>query len=67
MAELTPLEQVQADAKRLTLERIEAEKKAIAWQKAQVGAVSLDESVEAAAVVEAEAKAPKAVKSKKEK
>lgn len=59
MAELTHLEQVQADARRLTLERIEAEKKAIAWQEAQEGGVSLDESVEAAKVE------PKAVKKQK--
>jgi hypothetical protein len=63
MAQLTPLEQVQEDARRLTLDRIEAEKKAIAWQEAQEGVVSLDESVEAAKEVEK----PKAVKTKKDK
>lgn len=68
MTELTQLEKVQLDAKRITLERIEAEKKAKAWQESKDGTVSLDESVEAAEVedaVEKPVKKPKAVKSKK--
>lgn len=61
MGQLTPLEQVQLDAQRITLDRIDAEKKAKAWQEAQEGGVSLDESVEAA---KAEVSV-KAVKTKK--
>lgn len=61
MGQLTPLEQVQLDAQRITLDRIDAEKKAKAWQEAQEGVVSLDASVEAA-----KAEVPvKAVKTKK--
>lgn len=69
MAELSQLEQVQLDAKRITLERIEAEKKAKAWQESKKGGVSLDESVEAAKiepVQEEEVKAPKKAVKKKE-
>lgn len=67
MAELTPLEQVQLDARRITIERIEAEAKAKVWQEAQERPISLDESVEAAqAGEEPEVQPkPKAVKTKK--
>ena len=65
MADLTPLEQVQLDAQRITLERIEAEKKAISWQREQEGTVSLDESVEAATEVKTPVKAVKKTKGQK--
>jgi hypothetical protein len=60
MANLTPLEQVQADAARLTLKRIAEEKERKAWQVAQEGTVSLGDDL---AAVEAEKS--KAVKTKK--
>lgn len=66
MAELSQLDKVRLDAERITRERIEAEAKAKAWQVAQKGGVSLDESVEAAKA-EVEEPKPKTVKAKKDK
>jgi hypothetical protein len=48
MAQLTPLEQVQEDAKRITLKRIQEQKESKAWQESQDGTVSLDDQPEVA-------------------
>lgn len=48
MAQLTPLEQVQLDAQRITLQRIQAEKESKAWQESKDGTVSLDDKPEVA-------------------
>jgi antibiotic biosynthesis monooxygenase (ABM) superfamily enzyme len=48
MAQLTPLEQVQEDAKRITLQRIQEQKDSKAWQESQDRTVSLDEQPEVA-------------------
>lgn len=65
MAEqLTPLEQVQEDAKRLTLKRIAEQEESKAWQESQDRTVSLDETPEVAVEPEVKPKA-KAVKTKK--
>lgn len=48
--QLTPLQQVQADAKRLTLKRIEDEKASKAWQEAQQGTVTLEDKPEVVVV-----------------
>jgi len=48
MAKLTPLEQVQLDAQRITLKRIQDEKDSKAWQESQDRTVSLDEQPEVA-------------------
>lgn len=44
--QLTPLEQVQADARRLTLKRIAEQKESIAWQESQDRTLSLDDEPE---------------------
>lgn len=48
MGQLTPLQQVQADAQRLTLKRIAEEKELRAWQESQDGPVSLGDGPEVA-------------------
>jgi hypothetical protein len=48
MAQLTPLEQVQEDAKRITLKRIQEQKDSKAWQESQDHTVSLDDQPEVA-------------------
>jgi hypothetical protein len=48
MAQLTPLEQVQEDAKRITLKRIQEQKESKAWQESKDGTVSLDDQPEVA-------------------
>ena len=48
MAQLTPLEQVQLDAKRITLQRIQEQKESKAWQESQDGTVTLDDQPEVA-------------------
>ena len=48
MAQLTPLEQVQLDAQRITLKRIQDEKDSKAWQESQDRTVTLDEQPEVA-------------------
>lgn len=50
MAQLTPLEQVQLDAQRLTLQRIREEEERKAWQESTDGAITLDDSPEPVAV-----------------
>jgi len=62
--QLTPLEQVQADARRLTLKRIAEQKESIAWQESQDRTLSLDDEPEVAVEPEVKPKA-KAVKTKK--
>jgi hypothetical protein len=44
--QLTPLEQVQEDAKRLTLKRIAEQEESKAWQESQDRTVSLDDEPE---------------------
>ena len=61
MAQLTPLEQVQLDAQRITLKRIQEQKELKEWQESQDGTVSLDDKPEVAVEVEE----PKAVTTKK--
>jgi hypothetical protein len=56
--QLTPLEQVQEDAKRLTLKRIAEQEESKVWQEAQEGTVTLEDKPEVA--VEPEAEKPKA-------
>lgn len=52
MTQLTPLEQVQADAQRLTLKRIQEQEESKAWQESQEGHVTLEDSPEPVAVDE---------------
>lgn len=61
MGQLTPLQQVQADAERLTLKRIADEKTLKAWQESQEGHISLGDEPEVAV----EAEKPKTVTKKK--
>jgi len=56
--QLTPLEQVQEDAKRLTLKRIAEQEESKAWQESQDRTVSLDETPEVE--VKPEVEKPKA-------
>jgi hypothetical protein len=60
MAQLTPLEQVQLDAQRITLKRIQEQKDSKAWQESKDGTVSLDDKPELA--VEAKVKTVKTKK-----
>ena len=55
MAQLTPLEQVQEDAKRLTLKRIAEQEESKAWQESQEGTVTLEDKPEVAVEVEVKA------------
>ena len=54
MAQLTPLEQVQLDAERITLKRIQEQKELKEWQESQDGTVSLEDKPEVAVEVETE-------------
>lgn len=65
MAELTPLEQVQEDAKRLTLKRIAEQEESKAWQESQDRPVSFDEVPEVAVEAKKEESKPKTVTKKK--
>lgn len=62
--QLTPLEQVQADAARITLKRIEEQKENKAWQEAQEGTVSLGDELKIVAVEEPKVKTVKEKKGK---
>jgi hypothetical protein len=67
MAEqLTPLEQVQADAKRLTLKRMADQAESKAWQESKDGGVTHDE-VPVVAVEEVIEEKPKATVKRKAK
>lgn len=61
MAQLTPLEQVQEDAKRLTLRRIAEQEESKAWQESKTGTVTFEDKPEVAVEVEK----PKTVTTKK--
>lgn len=60
MAQLTPLEQVQLDAKRITLQRIRDEEERKSWQESTDGAITLEDSPEPVAVEEPKVEKPKA-------
>jgi hypothetical protein len=54
--QLTPLEQVQEDAKRLTLKRIADQEESKAWQESQKRTVTFEDKPEVAVEPKAEAK-----------